>query len=71
MITHLQMIRMAWRAARLRKPSAAPTIPSWGGASAGSGSLEQPHVDADLRAALIEAKFVPTQRRQARVRRAD
>jgi hypothetical protein len=56
------MIRMAWRAARPRKPSAAPKIPSWGGASAGSGSLAPPHVDAELRAALIEAKFVETNR---------
>ena len=64
------MIRMAWRPARPRKPSAAPTIPSWGGASAGSGSLAQPQVDPELRQALIDAKFVETDRRQ-RVRRAD
>ena len=64
------MIRMAWRPARPRKATAAPTIPSWGGASAGSGSLAQPHVDRELRPALIDAKFVDTNRRQ-RVRRAD
>jgi len=62
---------MAWRPARPRKPSAAPTIPSWGGASAGSGSLATPHGDAELRQALIDAKFVKTDRRQGRVRRAD